>query len=280
MKKFFFLFLILCVVAGFAAAEDEGSGLSIGVEFGIKNINEANNDNRFYYLMPMLIYENSFLNDALDVYAEIDHTIGLTKVPNEYGNDVNPHSMYVDLMLGYNLKIGDASKLSFILENEFDELIIYPRFKGSNNLTGIFTPAIKFTQTFDAGDIYAKIGTPITYIQEYKEADTEVGLDFTLGWDSSFGLGLEAKICTLIVPGEYAGYSHLETTVSYEAEHIYIEVETIIPKETDKDGITITPEFDLIFGKFTFYVKSEFAGVGISDSQVVVSPALGIKLSF
>jgi hypothetical protein len=280
MKKCFFLFLVLCVVAGFAAAEDEGIGLSAGLEFGIGNINKANDGDASPYLMPMIIYENSFLDDTLDVYAELDYTFGFTKEPNEDGDDVNPQSMYIDLMLGYNLKLGEASTLSFILENEFDEIIISPKYKEDNALTGIFTPAVKFNQQLDVGDLYAKIGAPITYIQYYKEADTAIGLDFTLGWNSSFGLGIEAKFCTLLAPGEDAGYTGLETTISYETESIYFKVETIIPKEINDAGITITPEFDYTFQKFTFYIKSEFAGIGITDSKVVISPALGIKYSF
>jgi hypothetical protein len=277
MKKCFCLFLVLSLAAGFATAEDkdEGIGLSVGVEFGIENINKANDEDMAPYLMPMIIYENSFLDDTLDVYAEIDYTIGLAKETNEDGHDVNPQSMYADLMFGYNLKLGETSTLSFILENEFDEITISPEY----SLTGIFTPAIKFNQNLDIGDLYFKVGAPITYNDD-KDADKLTGLDFTIGWDSSFGLGIEAKFCTMIVPKEYAGYTHLEATISYETDHIYFEVETIIPKEVDKDGITITPEFDINIQKLTFYVKSEFAGIGITDYKVVVSPALGIKFHF
>ncbi|WP_461246131.1 hypothetical protein [Treponema sp. R6D11] len=281
MKRFFIAILVMALLASFALAEDEeGIGLSVGLEFGIGNVNKANDEEMSPYLMPMLIYENSFLDDALDVYAEVDYTFGFTKEPNEDGDEVNPQSIYVDLMIGYNLGIGDASTLSFILENEFDEIIIAPKIEEGNALTGIFTPAIKFNQNFESGDIYAKIGAPITYIQYYKDADTAVGLDFTLGWKSSFGLGLEAKVCTLIVPSDDAGYKGVEAIISFEKEPIYIEVETIIPKEIANEGITVTPEFDYSFKSFTFYVKSEFALIGIDGGNVSISPALGVKFNF
>jgi hypothetical protein len=270
MKKFFIFFLVLAMSASFATAEDDGIGLSVGLEFGIGIVDEEVSP----YLMPMLIYENSFLDEALDVYAEVDYTLGFTKVPNEDGDEVNPQSMYIDLMIGFNLGLGDASTLSFILENEFDEMVFSPGFM----LTGIFTPAVKFNHTLDFGDLFAQIGVPITYYDI--DVDTAIGLDFTLGWSSTFGLGIEAKICTLLSPGDYAGYSGFEATISYETESIYAGVETIIPKEIDFEGITITPEFDYSFKNFTFYIKCEFAGIGVDGGSVSFTPALGIKYSF
>jgi len=277
MKKVFLLFLVLCAVAGFASAEDEdeGTGLTAGLEFGISNISKANDEDMGPYLMPMLIYEKSFLDGALDVYAELDYTFGFAK-----DDGANPQSLYVDLMLGYNLSFGSASTLSFILENEFDELKISPKVKGENPLTGIFTPAVKFNQKLDIGDLYAQIGAPITYMQYDKDAETAIGLDCTLGWNSAFGLGLELKVCSLLVPSGGSGYTGIDATVSYDSEPIYIEVEALIPKEINNEGVTITPEFDYSFKKFTFYVKCEFAGIGISKGDVIISPALGVKYSF
>jgi hypothetical protein len=230
VKKFTILFLVLCAAAGFAAAEDEGTGLSVGLEFGAVNASKADGGDVSTYLMPMLIYENSFLDGALDLSAEIDYTFGLTKE-----DDSNPQSMYVDLSVGYNIDLGEKSTLSIILENEFDEIIIAPKIEDGNSLNGIFTPAVKFNQSLDIGDLYAQIGAPINYIQYYKDADTVIGLDFTLGWTSTFGLGIEAKICSLLSPSEVSGYTELDLTVSYEKEAVYFEIETIIPKETDVD---------------------------------------------
>ena len=270
----------MVLAAGFAAAEDEGIGLSAGLEFGVENVNEANDGKKNPYLMPMLIYENSFFDDALDVYAELNYTFGLTKEPDDDGNEVNPQFIYNDLMIGYNLSLGDASTLSFILENEIDKFIIAPRYEEMNAYTGIFTPAVKFNQKLGFGDLYAQIGAPITYAQYYKDADTAIGLDYTLGWNSTFGLKIETKICTLLVPDDAAGYTGVEATVSYETGPVYIEVETIIPKERSEEGITVTPEVDFSFGNFTFYVKSEFTGIGMSEGDMIISSALGIKYSF
>jgi len=278
MNKFFVFvfFFVMVLSAAFAAAEDEGIGLSVGLEFGIENVNKANDEDMNPYLMPMLIYENSFLDETLDVYAELDDKLGFTQVPNDDGDEVNPQSMYIDLMIGYNLGLGEASTLSFILENE-DEIIISPRLTNGINLTGIFTPAVKYNHSLNFGDLFAQIGAPITYYDI--AVDTVIGLDLTLGWSSTFGLGIEAKIRTLLSPGDDAGYTGFEAIISYEAESIYAEVQTIIPKEIDFEGITITPKFDYSFKNFTFYIKCEFARIGV-DGGLSVTPALGVKYSF
>jgi len=262
MKRFLVFFLVLVLAAGFVAAQD--LGLTAGLEFGLGNVGKAYGGDVEPYLMPMVIYETALLDDALDLYAELDYTIGL--------NEDVPMSLYFDLSLGYNLGLGDASTLTFILENEFDELYISP----DSGLVGIFTPAVKFNQAFDFGDLYAQIGLPITYIKDF---DTAVGLDFTVGWGSAFGLGLEAIIRNMIAPSDGAGYYELEATISYETDPIYFEVNLVFPKET-ADGITITPEFEYALGSLTLYAWIEFAGVGGDGGEVIVTPALGVKYSF
>ena len=279
MRKILFV-LIIFMAAGFTLAGEEGIGLSFGLEFGIDNINKANEEEMVPYLMPMIIYEQSFLDEDIDVYAELGYTFGFNKVPKTDGDKTFPQSLYLDLIFGYNLGLGSSSILSFIVENKFDEIIISPRLDESNNITGIFTPAVKFTQELGFGDPYAQIGAPITYVQYDKDADTEIGLDFTIGWKSTFGLGLEAKVLTLLSPGDDAGYAGLEAIISYKTGPFYFEVEAIIPQEISDEGVTLTPEFDYSLRRLTFYLSCEFTGIGVDDGGVSVSPALGVKYSF
>jgi len=267
VRKFLVFFLVLILAAGFAAAQD--IGLTTGLEFGLGNINKAYGGDVEPYLMPMLIYENSFLDGTLDLYAELDYTLG-------FGNDDLAQSLYIDLFAGYNLSLGSASTLSFILENEFDPIDISP----DDLIIGIFTPAIKFNQGFDFGDLYAKVGLPITYYPNIKNADTGVGLNFTLGWDSAFGLGIEAVIYTQLAPGDDAGYYAFGTTVLYENGPMYCELNAYFPSDINAEGITITPEFDYSFGNFTAYLFIEFAGIGSDGGEAVITPALGVKYSF
>ena len=278
MKKFLVFFLVLSLAVSFAAVADEGLGFSVGVEAGVGNVTEANNDGRSFYLMPMVIYDNALLDGALDIYAELDYTFDYTSLLND-DSDGFPQSVYFDLMFGYNLGLGAASTLSFILENEFDEFIVSPKGNDGFDVTGIFTPAVKFTQGFGFGDIYAKAGAPITYIQEDKDADMLIGLDFTLGLTTSFGLGLEAKVLNGVKP-EFDFITGFEATLSYESGPVYCEVWAGIPKKISEGGMIIVPEFDFSFSPFTFYVKCEFAGVGADGGEMVISPALGFKFNF
>jgi hypothetical protein len=283
MKNTFIVLLVMLITVNFSVTADEeeyeGLGLFLGLETGVVNINKADKEDREPYVMPFIIYEKALLDGALDIFAELDYTFGYIKTPSEDKREVFPQSLYFDLLLAYNLGLGNASTLSFLLENEFDEFIIAPSVKKDNNITGIFTPAVNFNQGFDFGDLYARVGSPITYIQNEKNADTLVGLDLTLGFYSAFGLGLEAKALTLLVPGEGRGYLGLEALITFETGPVYFEVLAEIPKDISEEGVIITPEFDFSFGNFTVYTFCEFTGIGAGGS-IGISPAIGIKYSF
>jgi hypothetical protein len=255
------------MAAGFTAADDKGICLTAGLEFGAVNVYEANDNNMNYYLKPMLIYENSFLGNTLDIYTELDYTIGF-KIPADDG--INSQSLYFDFMLGYNLSLGSVSTLSFSLENEFDELTIIPQL----TLTGIFTPAVKYNHKFGFGDLFARVGAPITY---YNDANATAGLDLTLGWNSTFGLGIETKLCTLLAPEDVIGFHGVETIISFVTGAVYIKIETIIPMATSVVGATITPEFNLSVWDLTLYLKCEFSGIGSGDT--IMSPGVGVKFT-
>jgi hypothetical protein len=279
MSKLFLIFFVLLTVLAVSviADEDEYFGLSVGMETGIGNINKVNGGDLEPYHKPMIIFDRSFLDGALDVFAELDYTFKFNKVYDlrEY---VYPQSLYFDLLFAYNMGLGSATTLTFIFENEFDEFIIAPAFKDSNNVTGILTPAIKMNQKFDFGDIYTKIGFPVTYFQEDKNAKTIVDLYFTLGWYSIFGLGLEAKVLMQLLPDR--GNIGFDALASYETDDIYFEVLAEVPADIKTEGITITPRLEYYYKRVTFFTYFEFSGMGVDEGKVSVSPALGIKFSF
>jgi len=285
MKNLVICFLVFFLAVSFVITADEveGTGFSVGLEFGIENINKAYDGDMGPYLMPMLIYDNSLLNGALDVYAELDYTFGLKREPNSNNKKVFPQSLYFDFLFGYNIGFSSVSTLSIIMENEFDELILSPRDSGSNNIRGVFTPAVKYNHVLDFGDLYFMFGSPITYIDYDKGAKTRVGLDFTIGWYGNFGLGVEAKALMQFLPAkkaEGAGYQGLEALVYYEFAPMYVEVLTEISKDIKNEGIIITPEFEYSFNNFTLYTKCKLTGIGIDGGKIVISPAVGIMLSF
>jgi len=272
MKKMLVFFAVLILAGGFAFAQD--TGLSVGVEFGIVDINKPNGAEDIYpYLMPMLIYENSF--GDFDIYAELDYTYWFTEFEGR------EQELYFDLELGYNLGIGPTSTLSLLLVNE-NNLQIAPKIdEFMDSFDGVVKPGVKFTQGIGLGDIYAQADFPIPYSYRYVGTVDEFssGLDLSIGLDTNFGFGIKLKEYNDLTP-DSEWLNSFEVLLSYENDSFYGEVKAEIPRKLkDEGGATITPKVEFYFGKLTFYGFCKFAGV-LSDGDVGISPGLGIKFSF
>ncbi|MCL1931821.1 MAG: hypothetical protein FWF55_08390 [Treponema sp.] len=293
MNKFLLLFLFVVLAAGFAAAED--IGLTAGLEFGIVDMNKPNDAEDVYpYLDVSVEYENSFLDDALDIYAGLTFDVGFTQEMNDEGDEVNPSSLSFDFSIGYNLGLGDASTLSFILGNENNIDFV----STEDNVLGIIKPGIKFNQNMgDNGDFYAQADVPIYYLYYGLEKDdTFAGLDLTVGWASAFGLGLEAGGHILFSPDDdtFNGFTGISFTASYENGPIYAELGAAIPvKNLDTGapysyfdtsagmGVSITPMFSYTFEfGLSVYLSLTFDGIGVTDNDPGISPAIGVTYSF
>jgi len=275
MKKFFAFFCVLILFAGFAVAND--IGLAVGAEFGVGNVTKANDDDMAPYAMPFVTYDKSFFDDALDFSTELDYTFDLE--PKFDG--ISDQLLDFNLSLTYNLGLGSASTLSLGVDHDAHVTISPAKPDGTNFFGGILTPAVKFNQELDFGDVYVKFAAPIGYIDELdKNAKTTVDLESRLGWDSTFGLGLWIQAYSSLVPSSNRElFQGLGATVSYETDSFYFEVFARTYKELSS-GIEITPEFDYYFGNFTFYANCEFTGIAADSGDVTISPALGIKFSF
>ena len=302
MKKFPLLFLVFALAAGFAAAEEaEGIGLTAGVEFGVV---EVNTDDRGYYLDVFVEYENSFLDEALDVSASLLYDLSFSDPDNE-------HSLTLDFSIGFNLGLGASSTLSFILANEND-FTLFP--KEGHPVLGIIRPGIGFNQGLgdSGGDLYAQVDAPIRYLN-YGDEPVYYGLDFTLGWASSFGLGLEAGAYLLLSPSHKIilnnkavnGLTGISFTVSYENGPFYADIAATAPikkasynkgylyvdegsapysyfdTSAGSGGVSITPSFAYTFDfGLGIYVYCTFDGIGIKDNGISISPAIGVTYSF
>jgi hypothetical protein len=291
-RRFIFAVMAAVLICAFAVAQEEdGIGLTAKAEFGIENINEGNDGKKVIVIAPGLEYENSFLDEALDVFVEVDYTIG---IPTEDGADTG-HVLYLEEELGYNLGLGDAMTLSIILNNQNNIMVSPEAPTGLNPFDGVLEPSLKFAYQAGFGELWAQAALPIGYAvggsydglgvsMETSEGtsidggDTEIGAELTLAYYSTFGLGIELTPKLALSPdSDYAGFDIL---VNYETGPIYVEVEVNLPKEIDVGGVTVTPEFDYSLNSFTFYIKSEFGKIGVEDGDIEVSPALGIKYSF
>jgi hypothetical protein len=283
-RRFIFAVMAALLVCAFAVAQEDGIGLTAKAEFGIGNINEGKNSDgtdakKTFVIVPGLEYENSFLDEALDVFAEVDYTI---EIPTE-DDGKTTHVLYLEEEVGYNLGLGEAMTLSIILNNQ-NNITVSPEVEtGFNPFDGVLEPSLKFAFSAGFGEIWAQAGLPIGYAAGEGGAskdggDTTLDAYLTLAYYSTFGLGIELTPNLALSPdSDYAGFDIL---VNYENGPIYAEVEVNLPKKIDDDGVTVTPEFDYSLNSFTFYVKSEFGGIGLKEGDVQISPALGVKYSF
>ena len=281
MRKLLFVFIALFFVISTAVAED--IGFTLGLEVGVANVTTVDDANIEPYLKPSIIFDNSFFDGKLDLYAELAYTVGIY--------DDNPMYLYAYAEATYNLFFGEKLypefedyryTLSFILGNEIDSFMISPWDDGPN-MFSILKPGIKFTQASclnyqRIGDLYLQVFVPVVYLQHDKNADTEVFLEATAGWDSRFGLLFEITPYFSLVPDfEYVA---LGLFASYDAGLVYAEVDVTIPNKIDEFGITVTPEVSFnIFNGFEAYLRCIVAGIG-ADWDMVLTPGLGVRYSF
>ena len=269
MKRFLVLLTALTLLTGFVFAED--IGLTAGLEFGVVNIGEGDGFEKQPYLMPNLVYENAFLDEALDVYAELDYSFGF----NKNGGDSFPMLLEFDLALGYNLKLGSASTLSFLLEDYWafclSPEVIEPDLPYFMELY----PGVKFNQGFDFGDIYAKLEFPL-YFFGYKDADLACDIWFTAGFKSNVGFGIYITEKFGIKPE--AEHHAIRVVPSFEYGPIYAELKTDLIG-SDDFFLNLTPKVNYNFNAFNFYVKCEFDFIG-TDGDIWITPALGATFSF
>ena len=264
MKKILILMAALVLITGFAIAED--IGLTAGLEGGVYNATKANDGDMTPFIMPYIYYDNSF--GDLDVYAELDYEVAF--------DDDTYMGVYFDLDLAYNLSLGSASTLSFLLE-DYWEFYLAPEI--SDPLTPYMMelyPGVKFNQEFDFGSLYAKAQVPMYLLPGYKDADFACDLWFTAGWKSTFGLGIYVTEKFALAPD--AEHSAIKAVVNYGTDTFNAELKSEFIGKSDI-WINLTPKFEYYFNAFTFYVKCDFTGIG-TDFDVEIKPTLGVTFSF
>ena len=269
MKKFLILFLIMVVTAGFAAAEEDGIGLSLTVEGGAIDVNVK--DDVCPYVYAGLDYGTSFLDGALDFGAGIGFEV-------DFPSGSLPMILYLDFMLGYNLGIGSSSTLSFILTDE-NELV----FDDGVDFSGTLTPGIKYGLGLNrGGNIYFQGNFPIAY------TDILAGFDFIFGWESTFGLGLEASAHTIFY--NWAEFSGIGFSASYGISIVTIDLGVTIPfkmtnpysffDDTNGNGIAIMPGVTFsVLSWLDLYANCAFTRIGGGDG-VGINFAVGAVFSF
>jgi hypothetical protein len=264
MKKFCFCAAVCAAAAGFAAAEP--IGLTAGLEAGLGNVA----DSVVFGITPGIEYENSF--GDFDVYAGASYTA-------VFEEDDTAHDVYLEAEGAYNLPLGTASVLSFILNNSNDFHAAPDWGDDVSAAGGTLEGGIQYTQTFGFGDVFVYLGFPVEYAHQGVLTDDDeaaVTAKLTLGMAGVFGFGAELTFNYALSPD--AEYGETELLLSYENGAFYGEVGVIAAQEFE--SFAITPEFDYsINDAFTVYVNAEFGGIGGED-DISVTPALGVKYHF
>ncbi|MDR2782244.1 MAG: hypothetical protein LBB48_00090 [Treponema sp.] len=258
MKKLLFVLFALLLACGFAAAqEEEGVGLSAGIELGFGDVA----DKAVFGITPQLIYEHSFLEDALDVSGEVDYTFSF--------EDGVPQEMYAEENIGYNLFLNDASTLTFSLHNE-NNFSTVPEV-GAAEDGSIFEPSIAYSLALNAGDLGFVLGFPIGY-----QPETTFGVYATAGFTSPFGLGFEITANLDISPE--VGYAETNLLLAYAFGH-WLTAELGVDADAEFKVYTISPYLECYFGSWTVWAGVDIDNIG-GEGSVTVEPYIGVKYSF
>jgi hypothetical protein len=295
MRKFLVLFLVMMFATGIAvtAKADDGIGLELGLEFGIGGINKPDGaDDVLPYLEPSIEYTGLFMNDALEVYAKLAYNFGFIKEYNKDNDKVFPMGLYFNIGGAYQLALGPGSTVTFLLENT-NHFMFAPKLYNDfgDHIMGTLKLGVMYDYNMSIGNIFAQFVSPLSYA--YIGSDKFwVGLDINAGWKSTFGLGLSTNIHILFTPGSNSGYSGLDIIASYEIGPFYAEIEVSLPNDIKQGGsssffddkgrgVAITPEIRLaFFSGFSAYLNCRFDQIGVDNSDVRISPALGIRYKF
>ena len=213
-------------------------------------------------------------------------------------------SMDFNLRVDYNLNIAEASKLTFILEN----MTFIPFLRDDMSLSGqgmpdsgatnrVFyemeswlNPGVKYTQTLDFGNLYAQVDAPINITREMlresgSKAFDELNLNFTLGWESNFGLWVNARLYNHIKRNavEPGFLESLGVSGSYEFGPLNAGVEVGVPLIRDgirNMGLTVIPELGYtLMPNFRLFGSAEFMNI-LAENDVNLNMSLGAKFSF
>jgi hypothetical protein len=267
MKKILVSLLLLAALSGFAMAqeaEDEGIGLSVGIEAGVQNLQASNEGDpaegrRVYFLAPILEYENTLA--GFDVYLKGQYFFGF--LSPFYGEDNRGRWLETEQDISYT---AEADKLTATLglNNELVyELTQYPKDGGGPFwYDGAFEPSLTFAYDLDVAEVRAGGGVNLAY--EQFADDAESGSFYTIGFSAS-GVGVDFRQNFLYsdVDGAMQNkWSNFDIVLSYEKEDVfYAEVEIETGSKKWK-SLQLTPSFEVYLGDITLVGEAAIYALG------------------
>jgi hypothetical protein len=294
MKKFIVFFFVLTMSGGFVTAQ-EGQGISPGLHFEFDDI--AGDGGIGLWIVPNVEYENSFFDDTLDLWAYFGVWLGSSnelRILNNNSTEVMPVGFIFELEPWCNLELNPASTLSFGFWLGFGYWL--PKVDDVSAIDFELTPMINFNHNISSlGDLYAKIELPLILAEQgWEDTDdfkTNIGLNIALGWESEFGLGIEAIPMLKFAPSDFYEdkFYGIGSKIWYTFDPLYFEVEAFFPAGDylDWEGAWIRPEVQFkLFETFTVYAGAEFSNINakdvldVNDGKVRISPFFGFRYRF
>jgi len=297
MKKLMVTIFAVFLAAGISAAafsqnnpfanSANGLGLTVGLEFGIDDFEEAANS---AYIRPALRYDtNALLDGALGLSAEIG-------VPF-WGNP--DFWMGVDLSLRgmYRLHLTPEGTMSFFLQSQTAFIAVDGDGRGVpfpslwwtggiplRDITSVLTPGIRYTHSLGGLSVFAQIdSTFLLFSGGDRNFFDWADIEFSIGMRTRTGFAIEFEIEHWIRhprTGNHELFYYLTITPSYRIGPFFAEVDIGIPIADFDEGLRIIPEARYqIMDNFQVFANLTFEGVG-SDGGVTTGMGLGVSFSF
>ncbi|MCL2600081.1 MAG: hypothetical protein FWD88_02740 [Treponema sp.] len=303
MKKNLVLFSAMLLTVGLAAFAHGGGGggrgahedgLAVGFEWGYRD-SDPRLGGGHHYVRPYIAYGQRFLDDTIGLIAEMD----ITTAFDDGGTE---NSLYLNLEFSFDRRLSEDVTLTFILEKEFDDLMLSPRANDSPNMTAVIAPGARLSRVFYNGDtIFTEVSMPITYLDTWGGVTMEAsrrnnvfGFNFTFGWESAFGLNVEATLATTVAgrqnadgtwpahtAGAAAGITNLELGFTYEVNRLFLGLDFDIKRGANGPaGLMITPMVSVNVGHFDIYAYWVFDHVRPGwrpNNRLENSVSLGVR---
>ena len=293
MRKIIALLVAMTMVFGVAFALE---GLSAGVDFRIldfdaEEISEAMN------LRIKAAYEGAFLNDALEIEAEVGfEMLNFDDMMN--GIDIEVEGRYfMDLAAATRLGFVLNSKTYMPLDDEKGYIWVFDGVM-ENKLSSYLKPGLNFRQTFGFGDIYLQVDVPMLIVHDELDPMDEVGLDFTLsimnerktknrGNVTEFPKGFGAEIFLTNIlsdPNEDEDFLQgMSITPFFGWNFLYAEVQVNVPlfeDGLDEIGMDIIPKLEMdiqAVNGLSLWLDIPIIGVA-ADKEAFGDPIIGVGL--
>ena len=186
MKKILPICLALFMALGIVLAPaDESLGLTAGIEFGFMSLNppgDGVNAGDTMFIRPSIAYENNELIEGLELYGELG--LFMHNFRNDFGMEID-----IWARAGYGIDIGFESYLGGGFRFDFTTLGLFQ--EGDTHAHLILAPDIYFIHPLDGiGELYAVLELPM-WMSSSDLLGFDMGLNFWVGWNSDFGLGVE-----------------------------------------------------------------------------------------